>query len=99
MPAPRAKIPPPVVALVGWLVPGLGYWLIGERARALVVGGTIVGLFVLGLFLSGIRVIEVPGYDEAGMRVHIDHVGRRFDRRDPGYEQGRWEIGRASCRE
>ena len=25
-----ASMPPPVVALAGWLVPGAGYWLIGQ---------------------------------------------------------------------
>jgi hypothetical protein len=92
MPTRSSRIPPPFVALAGWLVPGAGYWLIGERGRALVVGLTIVALFVLGIFLAGIRVIEVPGYDEAGMRVHVDHLGRRFDRHDRGYEQGRWAL-------
>src|SRR5688572_33454564 len=90
MPTPRKKISPPLVALAGWLVPGAGYWLIGERGRAVVVGVTIVALFVLGIFFAGIRVVEVPGYDESGARVHVDHVGRRFDRRHRGYDQGRW---------
>ena len=88
----RSHHPPSLVALVAWLAPGAGYWMIGQRARAVTVGATIVGLFVLGIFLAGIRVIEVPGYDEAGRRINVDHVGVRFDRRDPGYAQGRWVM-------
>jgi hypothetical protein len=92
MPSRRSNLPPPVVALAGWLVPGAGYWMIGQPARAITVGATIVGLFVLGIFLAGIRVIEVPGFDEAGLRINVDHVGRRFDRLDPGYAQGSWVL-------
>src|SRR3954464_10221266 len=58
--------PPPLVALAGWLVPGAGYWLIGQRTRALVIGVTIVVLFVLGVFIAGIRVVEAPDMSAAG---------------------------------
>ncbi len=88
----RSRVSPPLVALVGWLVPGGGYWMIGQRERALVVGAAIVSLFVLGLLLAGIRVVEVPGYDDFGARVHVDALGHRFHRTDPGYPQGRWAL-------
>lgn len=72
-PASRPTIvpPPPLVALAAWLVPGLGYWLIGERARGMTAGGTIVGLFVLGLLVAGVRVIEVPGYNDLGQPAMV----------------------------
>jgi hypothetical protein len=92
MPSRRSQLPPPVVALVGWLVPGAGYWLIGQRPRAVTVGATIVGLFVLGIFLAGIRVVEVPGFDEAGRRINVDHVGVRLRGNDAGYAQGSWVM-------
>lgn len=60
---------PPVVALIGWLIPGAGYWTIGQRGRGLTVGVTIVLLFVAGLFIGGVRALEVPGYGEHGERV------------------------------
>jgi hypothetical protein len=66
--------------------------MIGQRERALVVGAAIVSLFVLGLLLAGIRVVEVPGYDDFGARVHVDALGHRFHRTDPGYPQGRWAL-------
>jgi hypothetical protein len=62
---------PPLVALVGWLVPGAGYWLLGQRWRALVVGITVLVLYLLGLLIGGIRVIDVPGYDEAGQKMMV----------------------------
>jgi hypothetical protein len=49
-----------MIALAGWLLPGTGYWLIGERARALTVGVTILAVFVLGILISGIRVVQAP---------------------------------------
>jgi len=64
----RPILPPPLIALVGWLVPGAGYLLIRQRARGLTVGITILILFVLGLLIGGIRVIDVPGYDDSGAR-------------------------------
>jgi hypothetical protein len=54
------SVPPPIVVLVGWLVPGAGYWLIGQRARALTVGITIFLLFGLGLLIGGMKVVDPP---------------------------------------
>lgn len=53
-------VPAPLVALAGWVLPGSGYWLIGQRARALTVGVTILVLFVLGLLIGGVKVIDPP---------------------------------------
>jgi hypothetical protein len=61
--------PPPVVALAGWLLPGLGYWLIGQRTRGLVIGITVIALYVAGPLMGGVRVIEVPGYDANGAPI------------------------------
>ena len=52
--------------MAGWLLPGLGYWLIGERARAWWGGGAVLALFVGALFVAGIRTIDVPGFDHQG---------------------------------
>ena len=49
-----------MVALAGWLVPGAGYWCIGQRVRAITVGVTILAVFVLGILISGIRVVQAP---------------------------------------
>jgi len=69
----RKSVPPPVVALVTWLVPGSGYWLLGQRARALTVGVTIIVLFVLGLLIGGVRVVDPPeSYSGNPMRIVFD---------------------------
>lgn len=65
------NLPAPVVALTGWFVPGAGYWLIGERARAVIVFVAIVALYLLGLLIAGVRVIDVPGYGRFGYKVQM----------------------------
>ena len=52
--------PPPLVGLAAWLIPGSGYLLIGQRARGLTVGITILLLFVCGLLIGGVRVVDAP---------------------------------------
>ncbi|HEV2295055.1 MAG TPA: DUF6677 family protein [Tepidisphaeraceae bacterium] len=68
MPGPDASSAPPapLVALAGWLVPGSGYWLIGHRTRALVVGVSVIALFVLGILVAGIGVVEAPSLSGGG---------------------------------
>lgn len=67
--------PVAVVAVASWLVPGLGYWLIGERVRGFVAGGTIILLYVLGLLIGGVRVIETPGFGDHGRRLMVVQDG------------------------
>lgn len=64
----RSVLPSPLVALIGWLVPGAGYLLLRQYARGLTIGVTILLVFVLGLLIGGVRVIDVPGFDDAGAR-------------------------------
>lgn len=62
--APTSSIPGPIVALAGWLLPGAGYFLIGQRSRGLTVGITILAMFVLGLLIGGLKVVEAsPKYE------------------------------------
>jgi hypothetical protein len=68
----KFSAPAPLVALVGWLVPGAGYLLIGQWARGITAGTTIITLFVLGLLIGGMRVIDVPGYDDGGRQRYRD---------------------------
>lgn len=48
---PRGPTPGGFV-LAGWLVPGLGHWLIGRRLRAVIVFVVLMGLFVGGTLLA-----------------------------------------------
>jgi len=41
-----------------WLLPGLGHWLLGERQRAAILAGSIGGLWIAGLLIGGIGVID-----------------------------------------
>jgi hypothetical protein len=65
------RVPPPLIALAGWLLPGAGYWLLGQRTRGTVVCISILLLYFLGLLIAGVRVIEVPGYDARGNPITI----------------------------
>jgi hypothetical protein len=53
---------PPLVALAGWIVPGAGYVLLGHRARGITIGITVIALFLAGLLIGGIKVIDPPEF-------------------------------------
>jgi hypothetical protein len=63
-----------VIAIAGWVFPGLGYWLIGQRARAITVCIAILGLFTLGVLIAGIRSIDVPGFNDDGERTMVPAI-------------------------
>ncbi len=88
-------VSPTLVTLAGWVLPGAGYWLIGQRDRAMVIGASVLGLFLLGIFFAGIRVIDVPGFDRVGGEVRLDARGRRMEStaQDIGsYNAGSWAL-------
>jgi hypothetical protein len=45
-------------AVAGWLVPGLGHVWLGQRKRGLILLAGIYGLFMLGLLIGGIDVVD-----------------------------------------
>ncbi len=47
-----------MVAVLGWLLPGMGHWAMGQRRRGGVIGLTLVGLFVMGMAIGGIDVVD-----------------------------------------
>jgi TM2 domain-containing membrane protein YozV len=59
----------PLVAVVSWLVPGAGYLILGQKARGLTVGITILALFFAGLLISGVRCLEVAFSRKAGGKM------------------------------
>jgi hypothetical protein len=84
---------PAAVAVAGWLVPGMGYVLLGERARGITIMVTVLALFISGLLIAGIRVIDVPGYDKNGFQDRLDDHGRRVERStDFAYRGGHWAL-------
>lgn len=44
---------PALAAFLAWLVPGLGHWYQGRRAKAALYFVCIMGLFIYGLYLGG----------------------------------------------
>ncbi len=61
--------PPPIVALAAGWVPGLGHWLVGQRTRGAMIGVTVATLYLGGLLIGGVRVIDVPTYDVNGQKI------------------------------
>ena len=39
--------------LVGWLVPGAGHWMLGERGKGALVGVILLALFTAGFVMGG----------------------------------------------
>lgn len=53
---------PLLAGICAWLFPGAGHLIIGEWRRALVIAISICGLFVAGLYIGSIGVID-PVHD------------------------------------
>lgn len=74
-----SSLPAPVIALTGWLLPGGGYWLIGQRARATTVCITVLVLFFLGILIGGVRVVDAPAWEPPrGDRTNL--IGRTLQK-------------------
>ncbi len=48
-----SSLNPGRAALLSWLVPGAGHWMLGQKHKGILLLGSIVFLFVLGLVFSG----------------------------------------------
>ena len=48
----------PLAALMGWVVPGLGHWIIGEKGRGALILGGVVFLWASGLLIGGIDSVD-----------------------------------------
>ncbi|HVX84555.1 MAG TPA: DUF6677 family protein [Phycisphaerae bacterium] len=63
-PQPPANEGPTAVGLLAlvlaWLVPGLGHFLIGQKARGIIFALTIHILFAAGMLIGGLRAINPP---------------------------------------
>ncbi len=47
--------------ILGWLVPGLGHWSLGHRKRACYIAAGIIFLYLTGLLVGGLSVIDRQG--------------------------------------
>jgi hypothetical protein len=90
MPRPsRLRVPAPIVAIVNWLLPGAGYLLLGQFARGLTIGFTILILFVMGILIGGIHVVDPPSFGGVHgidlLRAIFSRPGLRSIFEKPGY--------------
>ena len=93
MPEPsRFSVSPPLAALATWVIPGGGYWLLGQKARALTIGVTVVTLFILGLLIGGVRALEVPGWDDHGHMIRLNAKGFKVSPDDAAYPRASWVL-------
>jgi hypothetical protein len=66
MPESADTLSPPLIGIAGWIIPGAGYFLLGDRKRGITVGVTIVAVFFLGILISGVRVVQAPDISGPG---------------------------------
>jgi hypothetical protein len=59
VPSPSFRLP--LLLALGWLVPGLGHFLLGRRLRAAVFFVVIAVAFVVGLLLQGELILPATG--------------------------------------
>jgi hypothetical protein len=58
-PASSETVGDPFVAgFLAWLVPGAGYLYLGRRHKGLMLGGAVLGVFLLGLVLGGAGTVS-----------------------------------------
>ena len=50
-----------IVALLGWLLPGAGYFVLEEKKRAIIIFATISLTLCAGLYVGSIGVIDLVG--------------------------------------
>jgi hypothetical protein len=87
-----ASWPAALIVLAGWLIPGGGYLLLRQTARGLTICFTVLALFVGGLAIGGIRVIDVPGFKQ-GYPTRVDPTTDRvLSPDDPDYNTGVWTL-------
>ena len=50
-----------IVGLMGWLIPGAGYFVLNEKKRSIIIFATIIVTFCTGLYIGSIGVIDPVG--------------------------------------
>lgn len=51
----------PIVAIISWLLPGAGYFVLGEKKRAIIIFITVGLTLCTGLYIGSIGVIDLVG--------------------------------------
>ncbi|QDT70344.1 hypothetical protein MalM25_32910 [Planctomycetes bacterium MalM25] len=62
---------PKIAALLAWLVPGLGHLYQGRRAKGFLFMGSIIGLFVAGMWIGGGQVVYASTLPVQPLRSYL----------------------------
>lgn len=70
-----SKTPSPLIrtiaVLVGWLLPGAGLWVIGQKTRGTIAVLTIAATFWMGVAVGGVRNSIDPEKNRAWFAAHV----------------------------
>jgi len=58
--------------LLSWALPGAGHWFIGLRGRAVLYGASVIGIFLVGLWMGGLATVSVYGHKWAFLLQAFD---------------------------
>jgi hypothetical protein len=58
---PTAKDPGKAL-LLAWLLPGAGHWYAAQRTRAVLYAVTVIGTFLVGLWMGGLAIVSATGH-------------------------------------
>jgi hypothetical protein len=59
-------------AIIGWFLPGVGYFRVGQWQRGVIVGGAVWLMFAIGIFSGG---ATYPGIDvNQGLLLYVIHI-------------------------
>ena len=48
----------PLLILMGWLIPGSSFWVLGKRTKAILIFGLLLVLLIVGLLCSDYRYVR-----------------------------------------
>ena len=68
----RSSRDPGKALLLSWLLPGAGHWFIGLRGRAVLYGASVIGIFLVGLWMGGLATVSVYGHKWAFLLQAFD---------------------------
>jgi hypothetical protein len=74
---------PVIAGVLAWLIPGLGHWYQGRRAKAVLFFVCIMGLFGYGLYLGGSNKPCLDGHGKIGYGRAVYFWWEKDDRRLP----------------
>lgn len=64
--APQAWL----VGAISWAVPGMGHVWLGRSTKGLIIGGTVIAMFLIGLWLGG-HLHGLHNTPEIGMLAYV----------------------------